>query len=230
MQLTFLHFAIQPIFGAYTLRPCERRNIPTFVFLQNLKHRIFFIFPIFGIYHIKIEFLFSRNSHSDSNFNWIFDYDYGMQGLSILLFQKVILYAFLQPSKIEENCPFFIAIYKALKNFFVGTHENGSNNLFANSVWKKFLLLDFQNIKRHIYAYLLSISSTFYAHVFVRKCFFCQNVTREKLFSMKNARIKCWWNWHPVYILLFLPRVYFLCRGLKASSNPMKRSGRNPIK
>jgi len=33
---------------------------------------------------------------------------------------------------------------------------------------------------------------------FVWKCFFCQNVTREKLrkaICMKNAHVKCWWNW-----------------------------------
>jgi len=28
-----------------------------------------------------------------------------------------------------------------------------------------------------------------------QKCFFCQNVTREKHFCTKNARVKSWWNW-----------------------------------
>jgi len=31
---------------------------------------------------------------------------------------------------------------------------------------------------------------------FIRKCFFCQNVTREKHFGTKNAGVKRWWNWH----------------------------------
>jgi len=30
---------------------------------------------------------------------------------------------------------------------------------------------------------------------FVRKCFFCQKVTRENHFCAKNSHVKCWWNW-----------------------------------
>jgi len=36
------------------VRPCKRRNIPTFVFLLNSKHRIFRIFRIYQNYSIKI--------------------------------------------------------------------------------------------------------------------------------------------------------------------------------
>ncbi len=77
----------------FLIRPCERRNIPTFVFfakfktrniptfvfLQNSKHEIF---HINGINRIKIKFLFSQKTCSDSNFNQTFDYNYGMQGLT----------------------------------------------------------------------------------------------------------------------------------------------------
>ncbi len=44
---------------------------------------------------------------------------------------------------------------------------------------------------------LWSISSTFYARIFV--AFFYLHVTIEKLpkkFCTKNAHVKCWWNWH----------------------------------
>ncbi len=33
---------------------------------------------------------------------------------------------------------------------------------------------------------------------FVRKSFFRQNITREKYFRTKNARVKHWWNWIQV--------------------------------
>jgi len=58
-------------------RPCERQNIPNFVFSRNSKHGIF---CIYGIYCFKIKF--SQNNHFDSNFNGIYDYNYGMQGPS----------------------------------------------------------------------------------------------------------------------------------------------------
>ncbi len=38
----------------FLLRQCERGNIPTFIFLKNLKHGIFRIFCICGIYRVKI--------------------------------------------------------------------------------------------------------------------------------------------------------------------------------
>jgi hypothetical protein len=47
------------------LRPCERRNISTFVFSQNLKDGIFRIFHINRIYWVKIEFLFLWNTCSN---------------------------------------------------------------------------------------------------------------------------------------------------------------------
>jgi len=37
----------------------------------------------YGINHVKIEYLFLQNNHSDSNFNQKFDYNYGMQGLAL---------------------------------------------------------------------------------------------------------------------------------------------------
>jgi len=57
------------------VRPCERWNIPNFVFLQNLKHMLFCTFRKYRINFVKIEFLFLQITHQ------IFDYDYGMQGL-----------------------------------------------------------------------------------------------------------------------------------------------------
>ncbi len=39
---------------------------------------------------------------------------------------------------------------------------------------------------------------------FVRKCFFCQSVTRENHFHTKNLHVKCWWNW------LLVPPIYYL--------------------
>jgi len=30
---------------------------------------------------------------------------------------------------------------------------------------------------------------------------FCLSITREKDFCMKNAHVKCWWNWHLWYRL-----------------------------
>jgi len=60
---------------------------------------------------------------------------------------------------------------------------------------------------------LPSISSTFYARLFRTK-FWCQKTKvlfslpfwRKKHFRMKNASVKCWWNWHLVEIKL---HVYF---------------------
>jgi len=46
---------------------------------RNLIHRIF---CIYRIYRVKIKFLFPRKTHYDSNFNRIFNYDYGLQGLT----------------------------------------------------------------------------------------------------------------------------------------------------
>jgi len=43
------------------LRPCERRNIPIFVFSQNLKNVLFSIFRKYEIYYVKIVFRETRD-------------------------------------------------------------------------------------------------------------------------------------------------------------------------
>jgi len=49
---------------------------------QNLKQGIFQIFRIYWNYLVKVKFLLSRNTCSDSNFNQKFDYKFGTQGPS----------------------------------------------------------------------------------------------------------------------------------------------------
>jgi len=51
----------------YRVRPCERRNIPTLIFLRNSKHILFSIFSIYRIYCIQIKFLFLQNTCSNLN-------------------------------------------------------------------------------------------------------------------------------------------------------------------
>jgi len=55
--------------GNEILRPCERWNIPTFVFLPNSKHVLFLfrIFRLYGINHVKIKFLIMWKNCTDSN-------------------------------------------------------------------------------------------------------------------------------------------------------------------
>jgi len=68
-------------FRLWRVRPCARRNIPTLVFLQNSKHRIFRIFRLYQKYRVRIKLLFLQNTRSDSNFNQICNYNYRTQAL-----------------------------------------------------------------------------------------------------------------------------------------------------
>jgi len=43
---------------------------------------------------------------------------------------------------------------------------------------------------------LLGFHQHFTCTFLYESIFFRQNVTREKNFRTKNARVKCWWNWH----------------------------------
>jgi len=61
------------------LGKADYSNFCSFV---KLKHRIFQKFCIYQKYCVKIKFLCSQNTRSDSNFNQIYNYDHGMQGLS----------------------------------------------------------------------------------------------------------------------------------------------------
>jgi hypothetical protein len=45
------------------------------------------------------------------------------------------------------------------------------------------------------------------ARFLYKSAFFCQNITREKHFSMKNARVKWWWNWP--HEIMFLASLFF---------------------
>jgi len=97
----------------YKLTPCERRNILTFVVLRNSKHGILRIFCIYQKYCFKIKFLFLRNTRYNSKFIWIYNYDYGMQGLKIsilcnrrglsaalqLIFSALIPFSIMRKSK-----------------------------------------------------------------------------------------------------------------------------------
>jgi len=47
-------------------------------------------------------------------------------------------------------------------------------------------------------AHLGSISSKFYMRIFCTKVFFSSYVLAKKHFHMKNALVKCWWNWLQV--------------------------------
>ncbi len=77
------------LFTCFKVRPCKRWNIPTFILLQNLKHGIFQIFRIYQKYCVKIVSKMLQNACSDSNFNPIYDYHYGMQGLTLRHMSKV---------------------------------------------------------------------------------------------------------------------------------------------
>jgi len=58
---------------------------------------------------------------------------------------------------------------------------------------------------------LLSISSTFFEHIFCMTVFSLLRVWLWMNFRMKNAHIKCWWNWHLYKSLekLFQSRTLF---------------------
>jgi len=52
--------------------------------MRNIQNLFFSVYTyIYGIYGIIIELLFLQNNRSDSNYNQIFNYEFGMQGLSI---------------------------------------------------------------------------------------------------------------------------------------------------
>jgi len=63
------------------VRPCERRPILSFVVSRKLKHGQLQNCQMYQKYRVKIVSKFLQNTHSDSNFNRIYDYDYGMPGL-----------------------------------------------------------------------------------------------------------------------------------------------------
>ncbi len=64
---------------------------------------------------------------------------------------------------------------------------------FSPTCYEKLLLLfPFANCKTN----LLSISSTFYAHIFCTKIFYLLRVWLWVNFCTKNTVVKCWWNWH----------------------------------
>jgi len=64
------------------LRVCKRQKILSFVVSQNLKHSQLQNFWMYWKYRVIIKFLFLQNTRSHSNFNRIYDYDYGTQGLT----------------------------------------------------------------------------------------------------------------------------------------------------
>jgi len=72
----------------YVLRP---KNIWFYAkYSVNMKYSKHLL-HIYGTYHVKIKFLVSQKTHSDSNFNQKFDYNYGMQGLTFNLSQLFTL-------------------------------------------------------------------------------------------------------------------------------------------
>ncbi len=68
-------------------RPCESWPVPCFVILQNSKHGQLQYFWMYRKYCILIDSKKLRNTHSDSKFNQKFDYEFGMQGLTMDLLQ-----------------------------------------------------------------------------------------------------------------------------------------------
>ncbi len=60
----------------------HRRPVPCFVVSQNSKQTQFQYHQKYRKYCVIIEFLFSQNNHSDSNFNWKFDYELSTLGLN----------------------------------------------------------------------------------------------------------------------------------------------------
>ncbi len=73
------------------VRSCERWNIPTFVVARNSKLGKSRMFWIYQKYCAKIVSKISRNTRSDLNSDWIYNYDYGMQGLRLQLSMIVII-------------------------------------------------------------------------------------------------------------------------------------------
>jgi hypothetical protein len=69
-----------PTGATYALRPCKRCPILCFVVLWNTKHGQFQNFWMYQKYRVKIVSKISQNTSFDSNFNLIYNYDYGMQG------------------------------------------------------------------------------------------------------------------------------------------------------
>jgi len=53
----------------------------------------------------------------------------------------------------------------------------------------------------HTYTCLWSISSTLNAKILRTKVFSLLRVWLWRNFRMKNAQVKCWWNWHLDYAL-----------------------------
>ncbi len=66
-------------------RTCERHPVLCFIFLQNSKQGRLQNFRMYQKYPIEIVSKKLRNTLSNTNFNQIYNYNYGMQGLRFIV-------------------------------------------------------------------------------------------------------------------------------------------------
>ncbi len=84
---SFIREGVYPI-RMFLLRPSKKRPVLCFVVSRNSKQTQLWYFRNYQKYLVLIKFLFSRNNHSDSNFNQKFDYKLGTINLNILFKAK----------------------------------------------------------------------------------------------------------------------------------------------
>jgi len=82
-----VHFEVKHVHIKVTnirLKSTDLQKMPSFVFCSFTKFKTQPALKLMNYqkYCVVIEFLFWQKNHYDLNFNWIYDFNYGMQGLS----------------------------------------------------------------------------------------------------------------------------------------------------
>jgi len=130
------------------IRPCKRRNIPTFVFLQISKHNLF---RMYGIYCVKIVSNFLQNTRFDSNSYSKIQLKFGTQGPSVWVCVYVHAKEKEKESAIGNSVDYIISVYwyKQSTLSLIALSIEVQKNLFPlNVAWKKTyfrLLLPYKN-------------------------------------------------------------------------------------